>query len=67
MAKAKTIFFCQECGYESGKWMGQCPSCKTWNSFVEEPVVKKNGAAVIQRQNGDALPKRLSEITFKGK
>lgn len=65
MAKAKTIFFCQECGYESGKWMGQCPSCKTWNSFVEEPVVKKNGAAVIQRQNGDALPKRLSEITFK--
>ena len=40
MAKAKksTIFFCQECGYESSKWMGQCPGCKAWNSFVEETV-----------------------------
>lgn len=40
MAKAKksTVFFCQECGYESSKWMGQCPGCKAWNSFVEETV-----------------------------
>ena len=40
MAKAKkgTVFFCQECGYESAKWMGQCPGCKAWNSFVEETV-----------------------------
>ena len=40
MAKAKksTAFFCQECGYESSKWMGQCPGCKAWNSFVEETV-----------------------------
>lgn len=40
MAKAKknTVFFCQECGYESMKWMGQCPGCKAWNSFVEETV-----------------------------
>ena len=40
MAKAKksTIFFCQECGFESSKWMGQCPGCKAWNSFVEETV-----------------------------
>lgn len=40
MAKAKktTIFFCQECGYESSKWMGQCPGCKAWNTFVEEEV-----------------------------
>lgn len=40
MAKAKksTVFFCQECGYESTKWMGQCPGCKAWNSFVEETV-----------------------------
>lgn len=42
MAKAKTTaFFCKECGYESSKWMGQCPGCKEWNSFVEEPVAKK--------------------------
>lgn len=40
MAKAKksTVFFCQECGYESTKWMGQCPGCKAWNSFVEETI-----------------------------
>lgn len=39
MAKAKQVFFCQECGYESSKWMGQCPGCKAWNTFVEEKVV----------------------------
>ena len=39
MAKGKTtVFFCNECGYESAKWMGQCPVCKAWNTFVEETV-----------------------------
>ena len=39
MAKARaTIFFCQNCGYESAKWMGQCPACHEWNCFVEEPA-----------------------------
>ncbi len=42
MAKAKTVFFCKECGHESGKWLGQCPGCKLWDTFVEEPVVKKS-------------------------
>ncbi len=41
----KTVYFCQECGYESSKWMGQCPGCKSWNSFVEEVVSSKKGAA----------------------
>ncbi|MEX2459949.1 MAG: DNA repair protein RadA [Paenibacillaceae bacterium] len=36
MAKAKTKFFCQECGFESAKWLGKCTSCQAWNSFVEE-------------------------------
>src|SRR5688572_2491755 len=40
MAKAKTSFFCQQCGHESAKWLGKCPSCGTWNSFVEEVVQK---------------------------
>lgn len=41
MAKiSNTVFFCTECGYETSKWMGQCPGCKTWNSFVEEPKEK---------------------------
>ena len=39
MAKAKTtVFFCKECGFESSKWLGQCPACKEWNTLVEEPV-----------------------------
>ena len=40
MAKKTSVFFCKECGFESAKWMGQCPGCHAWNSFVEEPVVK---------------------------
>ena len=40
MPKTKTVFFCQSCGYESAKWLGKCPSCNAWNSFVEEVVVK---------------------------
>lgn len=46
MAKTKTAYFCQNCGYESAKWLGQCPSCKSWNSFVEEVVEKKSGSRV---------------------
>jgi DNA repair protein RadA/Sms len=38
MAKAKSAFFCQQCGYETPKWTGKCPSCGAWNSFVEEVV-----------------------------
>ncbi len=40
MAKGKqtTVFFCQECGYESSKWLGQCPGCKQWDTFVEENI-----------------------------
>lgn len=51
MAKAKkSIFFCQNCGHEESKWLGQCPMCKEWNSFVEEKVVASKGAAVKGRQ-----------------
>ena len=38
MAKEKQIFFCRECGFESAKWMGQCPGCRSWNTFCEEKV-----------------------------
>jgi len=40
MAKVKTAFFCQNCGYEAPKWLGKCPSCSEWNTFVEELVEK---------------------------
>jgi DNA repair protein RadA len=45
MAKSKTLFFCKECGYESSKWLGQCPGCKQWDTFVEEPVAGRNHSA----------------------
>src|SRR6187455_1958449 len=41
MSKVKKAFFCQNCGYESVKWIGQCPSCNQWNSFVEEIIQKE--------------------------
>ena len=46
MAKRKTKFICQECGYESPKWMGKCPGCGTWNKMVEEveKVLTRKGA-----------------------
>ncbi|WP_313162857.1 DNA repair protein RadA [Sedimentibacter sp.] len=44
MAKIKTKFVCQECGYETAKWLGKCPSCGEWNSFVEEIEAKANDA-----------------------
>lgn len=41
MAKMKSVFFCNECGHEETKWLGQCPMCKEWNSFVEEKITAK--------------------------
>lgn len=38
MAKEKQVFYCKECGYESAKWLGQCPGCQSWNTFVEEKI-----------------------------
>ena len=40
MSKTKSTFFCQNCGHESAKWVGKCPNCNEWNTFVEEVVVK---------------------------
>jgi DNA repair protein RadA/Sms len=48
MAKVKTAFFCSNCGYESAKWVGKCPSCATWNTFVEEVISKPS----LKKENG---------------
>src|SRR5260221_5906669 len=42
MAKVHSLFVCQQCGYESARWLGKCPSCESWNSFVETVVAPKN-------------------------
>ncbi len=64
MKNKKIVFFCQECGYESAKWMGQCPGCKAWNTFVEEPVstVKKSTGTTAGRVTDRAEPVILKDI-----
>ena len=58
----KTVYFCQECGYESAKWMGQCPGCKAWNTFVEETVsTKKSSSSGITKSS----EKRQEPVIFK--
>ena len=64
MAKGKAVsaFFCQNCGYESSKWMGQCPACHEWNSFVEEPVIKSPHATGQSVRRVDRPPVSIDEI-----
>lgn len=61
MAKPKQVYFCQECGYESSKWMGQCPGCRAWNTFVEEKVV--TGARKQGNRTVSAAPASILEVT----
>lgn len=65
MAKGKSsVYFCQNCGFESAKWMGQCPGCKEWNSFVEEIVDKKSTASAgVKKAAKDVKPLPLSAIS----
>ena len=65
MAKSdKTVFYCQSCGYESAKWMGQCPGCHEWNTFVEEPkaVSAKGGS---KRRMGTNEPVPVKSVSTK--
>lgn len=64
MAKGKAVsaFFCQNCGYESSKWMGQCPACHEWNSFVEEPVIKSPHVTGQSVRRVDRPPVSIDEI-----
>ena len=47
----KTTFYCSECGYESTKWLGQCPSCNAWNTFVEAEKIDKNQVKITKHDN----------------
>src|ERR1700759_3680055 len=70
MAKTKIAYFCQSCGFESPKWLGKCPSCQQWNTFVEEIIEKPNASipdwkatnfTSTQRSN---KPVQIPDITF---
>ena len=70
MAKGKTatVFFCQNCGHESSKWMGQCPGCREWNTFVEETVsktAKGSSASHSADRRARMVPAVLSEVTVR--
>src|SRR6202012_1316750 len=70
MAKSKVAYFCQSCGFESPKWLGKCPSCQQWNTFVEEVIEKTNVAVPTWKSNSSTTtqrsnkPVQVSEITF---
>jgi DNA repair protein RadA/Sms len=61
--KAKTLFFCGNCGYESPKWLGNCPGCGEWNTFVEEKVSPVKTGSKRRGLVKSSAPVRLSEIT----
>jgi len=65
-SKEESVFFCANCGYESRKWMGQCPACKQWNTFAEEKVIKAPSQtgqkAGLRRAAADIQPVRLQDI-----
>ncbi len=66
MAKLKSVYFCSNCGNESPKWMGKCPGCDEWGTFIEE-LVRKDSAAAIKEDtrsfsSGRNAPQPLKEI-----
>lgn len=67
MARGKTtVFFCQNCGYESAKWLGQCPGCKEWNTMVEEPAAGKgSGHSAGSVMRPAAAPMSLKEVDLR--
>ena len=68
MAKQKTVYFCRNCGYESPKWLGKCPSCSQWNTFSEEIVRKEpasSGWMPSGIQNESSKARKLEEIRFE--
>ena len=64
MAKVKKAYFCRECGYDTAKWMGKCPSCGAWNSFAEEVIAAPSSvpALVASRAVEPARPQKVQEI-----
>ena len=64
MAKVKKAYFCRECGYDTAKWLGKCPSCGAWNSFAEEVITAPSSvpALVASRAVEPARPQKVQEI-----
>src|ERR1700735_488805 len=59
MSKVKTAFFCSNCGYESVKWLGKCPSCEQWNTFIEEVIIKDSKLEDLKKKSFSGEEKRI--------
>ena len=64
MSKIKTAFFCSNCGYESTKWLGKCPACNEWNTFVEEIVTKQDKKDVVGWKSYNSEPMFSKAVTL---
>ena len=64
MSKVKTAFFCSNCGFESVKWLGKCPSCEQWNTFIEEVIVKDSKLEELKRKNFSKEKKEIKIISL---
>lgn len=62
MAKVKTVWYCTECGVDSSKWVGRCPSCGAWNTMVEEKVAVKSSKGLLGSRNSGGSPVKMSDI-----
>jgi DNA repair protein RadA/Sms len=66
LAKTKSAYFCQSCGYESAKWLGKCPSCNAWNTFVEEVIEKHTSKVPSWQTSSDGKrvnkPNKVDQI-----
>jgi DNA repair protein RadA/Sms len=66
MAKIKTKYVCQECGYENSKWLGKCPECENWNTFIEEIEDKKASKEIFAIDKNSAKPVSINSLEVKG-
>lgn len=65
MAKSKSVFVCNECGYESSKWLGKCPGCDSWNTFFEQKVVESKSSFISGDKEKRNVPQRLTSYEAK--
>ena len=65
MAKNKTVFVCNECGYESTKWLGKCPACGSWNTFFEQKIIESKNSSLKVDKSSNNAPQKLNSYEAK--
>jgi DNA repair protein RadA/Sms len=66
MSKVRKAFFCQNCGNESPKWVGKCPACGEWNTYVEEIIQKENkSSSLVTHSEENKRPRLLSDLAVQ--